>query len=116
MSQTDEGAASAAVGVGIGLCVPALLVWALALALLANLTGSDAAGNAIGQAYAAIAIIILWLLLAGLGIIAVLKGVMPRPAAVAALILIPASGFASMADRSANGRMSLERLTNSCPA
>jgi hypothetical protein len=93
----SEDTASGAVGAGIGLCLAAFLVWALALALLANLAGSDAAGNAYAQAYAALAVIVLWLLLVALGIIAVLKGVMPRPAAVAALILIPASGFVSMA-------------------
>jgi hypothetical protein len=92
----SEDTAPGAVGAGIGLCPAAFLVWALALPLLANLTGSDAAGNAYAQAYAALAVIVLWLLLVALGIIAVLKGVMPRPAAVAALILIPASGFVSM--------------------
>ena len=89
MSHTEEEAASAAVGIGIGLCVPALLIWALTLAFLANLAGSDAAGNAYAQAYAALAVIVLWLLLVALGIIAVLKGVMPRPAAV---ITAPPSG------------------------
>src|SRR5258707_8484085 len=92
----SEDTAPGAVGAGIGLCLAAFLVWALALALLANLAGSDAAGNAYAQAYAALAVIVLWLLLVALGIIAVLKGVMPRPAAVAALILIPASGLVSM--------------------
>ncbi len=95
MSQAAK-TAPAAVGVSIGLCVPALLFWGLGLALLADLAGSDAAGNAYAQAYAALAIIFLWLLLAALGLIAALKGVMPPPAAVAALILIPASGVATM--------------------
>ena len=85
-------AAPAAIGVSIGLGVLALLFWALALATLADLAGSDAAGNAYAQAYAAIEIFILWGLLAVIAIIAGVKGAMARPAVLAAAILIPASG------------------------
>jgi hypothetical protein len=96
MSHTED-TAPGAVGAGIGLCVAAFVVWALALALLANLSGSDAAGNAFAQAYAAIAVILLWLLLVALAIVAVAKGAMPRVAAVAAFILVPASGVVTLA-------------------
>ena len=77
------------------LSVLALLAWAYHLALLNSLTGSDAAGNALGQAFAAISLIVLWVLLAVLAIVAFVSGRMPAAAAVAALILIPASAFAS---------------------
>jgi hypothetical protein len=81
-----------AIGVSIGLGVLALLFWALTLATLANLAGSDAAGNAYAQAYAAIEIFILWGLLAVIAILAWAKGAVAWPAALAAAILIPASG------------------------
>ncbi len=89
----SDKASPAAIGVSVGLGVLALLLWALALATLSDLAGSDAAGNAYAQAYAAIEIIVLWGLLAVIAIIAFVKGAMPRLAALAALILIPASGF-----------------------
>jgi hypothetical protein len=95
MSHTEDTAPGAA-GAGIGLCVAAFVVWALALALLANLSGSDAAGNAFAQAYAAIAVILLWLLVIALAVVAALKGAMPRVAMVAAFILLPASGVVAM--------------------
>ena len=90
-------ASPAAVGVSSGLSLLALLFWALALALLCDLAGSDAAGRGYAQAYAAIAIVVLWALLAILAVIAWINGALPWPAALAALILIPTSGFVTMA-------------------
>ncbi len=89
--RTSPGSITIAAAIGVLI----LLFWASALSLLANLTGSDAAGNAYAQAYAALAIIILWALLALLGLIAWIKGDMPRLGAVATLLLIPASGVAA---------------------
>ena len=66
-------AAPAAIGVSIGLGVLALLFYALTLATLSDLAGSDAAGNGYAQAYAAIEIIIVWSLLAVIAIIAGVK-------------------------------------------
>ena len=43
----------------------ALLLWAVALATLSDLAGSDAAGDGYAQAYAATEIFLLWGLLAG---------------------------------------------------
>ncbi len=83
------------VGVAAGLSIIALLFYAIQLAALSDLTGSDAAGNAYAQAYAAIALILLWLLLGSIALIAFFKGEMPRWAAIAGFILIPASGFVS---------------------
>ena len=88
-------AAPAAIGVSIGLGVLALLFYALTLATLSDLAGSDAAGNGYAQAYAAIEIIIVWSLLAVIAIIAGVKGAIAWPAALVAAILIPASGFVS---------------------
>ena len=46
------------------LSVLALLVWLLTLSLLGDLTGSDAAGNGMAQGFAAVGLIVLWVLLA----------------------------------------------------
>jgi len=81
---------------GAALSVLALLVYAITLATLADLAGSDAAGNAYAQAFGAIEIILLWLLLAVLMMIAGVKGEMPVPAVIAAVVLVPASGFVAM--------------------
>jgi hypothetical protein len=72
-------------------------LWVLSLATLASLGNSDAAGNAIGEAYAAIQIIVLWSLLTIMTVVAAIKGAAPRPAMVAALVIVPASGFVAMA-------------------
>jgi hypothetical protein len=85
------------VAASIVLSVIAGLLWMLNLATLASLGDSDAAGNAIGEAYAAIQIIALWSLLTIMTIIAGVKGAAPKPAKVAALVIVPASGFVAMA-------------------
>ena len=56
-------ASSGAIAGGIVLGALIGLLWVLNLATLASLGNSDAAGNAIGEAYAAIQIIALWSLL-----------------------------------------------------
>ncbi|AXK82454.1 hypothetical protein DW352_19180 [Pseudolabrys taiwanensis] len=75
------------------LSVIALLLWLLHVSMLDSLTGSDAAGNGMAQGFAAIAIILLWGLLALIALIAFVKGDMPGWAAVAAAVLIPVSGL-----------------------
>ena len=80
-----------ALAVSLGFGVLALLLWVLALATLSDLAGSDAAGNGYAQAYAAVEIIVLWLLLAVIALIAGVKGGIAWPSAIAAAILIPAS-------------------------
>jgi hypothetical protein len=72
-------------------------LWLLSLATLASLGNSDAAGNAIGEAYAAIQIIALWSLLTIMTVLAAIKGFASRPAMAAALVIVPASGFVAMA-------------------
>jgi hypothetical protein len=86
-----------ATATSIVLGVIAGLLWVLSLATLASLGNSDAAGNVIGEAYAAIQIIALWSLLTVMTIIAAVKGSAPWPAIAAALVIVPASGFAAMA-------------------
>jgi hypothetical protein len=90
-------ASSGAIAGGIVLGALIGLLWALNLATLASLGNSDAAGNAIGEAYAAIQIIALWLLLTALTVVACVKGAAPKAAKAAALVIIPVSGFVAMA-------------------
>jgi hypothetical protein len=85
------------VAISIVLSVIAGLLWVLNLATLASLGNSDAAGNAIGEAYAAIQIIALWSLLTIITVIASVKGAAPRLAIAAALVIVPASGFVAIA-------------------
>jgi hypothetical protein len=73
----------------------ALLFWLQTVGLLSDLSSGDAAGRGMAQGFAAIGIILVWLLLGVLAIIAYAKGTMPGWAALAALILIPASAAAS---------------------
>jgi hypothetical protein len=81
---------------GVVISVLILLVWVVQLATLADLGRSDAAGNALGEAFAAIEIIVLWTLLGILLIVCGVSGRMPWPAALAAVVLLPASGFAAV--------------------
>ena len=90
-------ASAIALGSVLSLLILLLLLWAFVLNSLTNLTGSDTAGNALTQDFTALAIFILWALLGGLAIIAFVKGTAPGAAALAALVLIPVSGWASMA-------------------
>lgn len=89
-----------AVGViaaGIVLSVVILLLWGLQLATLASFGRSDAAGNGLAEAYAAILMIVLWVLLMVLTILAAARGAAPRPVVVAALAIVPVSGFVASA-------------------
>ena len=96
---------SAAIVIGGALSVLILILWLLQLAFLTSLGHSDAAGNALGQAFAAIEIGILWLVIAILALIAFFKGNMSRPGAVAALILIPLSFVVSQLAADLLGRL-----------
>jgi hypothetical protein len=86
-----------ATATSVVLSIIAGLLWVLSLATLASLGNSDAAGNALGEAYAAIQIIALWSLLTIMTVIASVKGAVPKPAMAAALVIVPASGFVAMA-------------------
>ena len=86
-----------AIAAGIVLSIVILLLWALQLVTVASLGQSDAAGNGLAQAYAAIQMIALWLLLMVLTILAAAKGGAPGPAHFAALVIVPASGLVAWA-------------------
>lgn len=73
----------------------ALLLWAYQLALIGSLTSSDAAGNGMTQGFAALVMILLWVLLAVFTLIAAIGGQVPPLSLVAAVLLIPASGVAA---------------------
>ena len=94
MPESKKLSEGAVVVAGI-LSVLALLFYALQIATLPNLASSDAAGNGYAQAYGAIEIIFLWVLLGTLTLIAFFKGDMPQPAAVLAFLLVPASAIIS---------------------
>jgi hypothetical protein len=74
-----------------------LFVFIYFIALASSQHGSDAAGNAIGQAYTALAGILLWILLAILLIFAVTIGPMPAWTGAVAMLMVPAAGAASIA-------------------
>ena len=90
-------ASNGAIAGGIVLGALVGLLWVLNLATLASLGNSDAAGNALGEAYAAIQIIALWSLLTIMTIFVGVKGPAPKPALAAAVVVVPASGFVAMA-------------------
>ncbi len=87
----STGAAVTCIGVG----AVALLFWVMSVAILSDLGRSDAAGNAMGGAYAAIALCILYFTVGVLTIVALIAGVMPRWAKAAFVILVVASGTAA---------------------
>ena len=74
----------------------AAFVWFMQLASVSHLSGSDAAGNSLSEAFAAIEIVILWLLLGTLVLVATVKGRVSMPASLPALLAIPASGVAAL--------------------
>lgn len=90
-ARTSTGALVAVLLVGAF----ALLVWLIVLSWLTSLNDSDAAGNAMSQGFAALGLIFLWILLAVVALIGALGGDMPAWAALAAVVLIPASGYAA---------------------
>jgi hypothetical protein len=90
-AKASPGAVAACVVLGAA----SVLLWLMLLPSLANLAASDAAGNGLTQAFAAIVAFVLWFLLAVLVLVGWISGGMPRPAAIAALVLVPASGYAA---------------------
>jgi hypothetical protein len=85
-------------GCALAACIVVLslgaLLWMAQLATLNDLTGSDAAGNGMSQGFAAIEIILVWILLAIAVVIAAIAGAVPPLAVFPALILLPISGIA----------------------
>ncbi len=73
-----------------------LLLWIAEVSTLSSLGDSDAAGNGMAEAFAGFEIILLWMLLVVLLVVAGINGAMPWQAAAAAVVLLPASGYAAM--------------------
>src|SRR5258708_7548767 len=65
------------------------------MAILYDSGHSDAAGNSLADAFVALFAIALWIVLAGLMLVAFKNGRMPTWAAIGALVLLPLSGYAS---------------------
>jgi hypothetical protein len=80
----------------IALAVLAALLYAAQMAGLHDAGRSDAAGNAINDAFVALFSVALWIVLAGLLLIAFKNGRMPAWAALGALVLVPLAGYASV--------------------
>src|SRR4051794_6457593 len=72
------------------------LLYAAEIAALYDSGHSDAAGNALTDAVVALLAIALWIVLAGLMLVAFKNGRMPVWAAVGALVLLPLAGYASV--------------------
>jgi hypothetical protein len=75
----------------------ALVLWAATVANAVTIKSSDAAGNALSQAFGALMGIALFVLLTILLVLAAVRGDMPMWMRVAALVLVPASGAATVA-------------------
>jgi hypothetical protein len=73
----------------------AALLYALMLANLVNTGSTDAAGRGLDRAFAGLAGLLLWVVLAILLVVGGIKGHMPLLAAIAAAILLPASAVAA---------------------
>src|SRR6266568_2644348 len=72
------------------------LLYVVEMATLYDSGHSDAAGNALTDAFVALLAIALWIVLAGLMLVAFKNGRMPIWAAIGALVLLPLSGYASV--------------------
>jgi hypothetical protein len=77
------------------LAILAGLFYAAELAIIRDLGSSDAAGDSLDAAFVAVFAIALWIVLAGLMLVAFKNGKMPEWAAIAALVLLPLSGRAA---------------------
>jgi hypothetical protein len=77
--------------------VVALIIWVAIVGNFFSLTGSDAAGNGLTQAFCGIGIALLWILMAVLLFMAASTGRLPGWMKLAALLLHPASCAAAFA-------------------
>jgi hypothetical protein len=80
----------------IALAVLVAPIWILQLATVSSLGGSDAAGNAIGRAYAAIQTAILWVILTAIVVVVAWKSAASKAARTLAVSLTPLSALAAM--------------------
>lgn len=73
-----------------------VLLWFALVGTVLTLNDSDPAGNGLSYAFGVFMAIGLWVLLAGLLVMAAVRGDMPGWSKVAAVILVPASGVAAL--------------------
>ena len=97
MSTTRSGARVAMTAAFVGVLVLAAVLWVATVANLITIRSSDAAGNALSQAFGVLMAIALFALLALLLILAAVRGAMPVWMRVASVVLVPASGAATIA-------------------
>ena len=74
-----------------------VLLWAATVANGVTMRSSDAAGNALSHAFGVLMAIALFVLMAILLVLAAIRGEMPMWMRIAAVILVPASGAATIA-------------------
>jgi hypothetical protein len=76
------------------LVVVAVLLWVVLMANGADASSSDAAGRGLALAFGVLTAIVLWIVLAGLLVVAASKGGMPGAVKLLAVVLVPASAAA----------------------
>ena len=95
MTDVQKPSGSRPIGTIVLLLVAGLL-HALMLGNLADSSGTDAAGRGLAEAFSALVGLLLWIVLANLLIVAMVKGWMPPLAVVVAVVLLPLSAVASV--------------------
>jgi len=93
----DTPTSSGAVAAAYVLAAVAFLGWLVLLPGLDSLDGSEAAGDAMSQGFAALQAIGLWGVLALLALLCLAKGQFSKWASLAAVLLVPGSGVAAIA-------------------
>jgi hypothetical protein len=99
----------------IFLAIIAALLWLYMAAIILSSARSDAAGEAIGRALCAFAAIGVWIIVAVLALIAGVTAHLQIGSGLAALILIPASGYAATVAIEVSGRDSRFNWANIVP-
>ncbi len=84
----SQSTSSGAAAIGVVLAFIALLVTIPVVAVLSDLRGSDAAGNAMSQGFAALGLFALFAIITALALLAALAGDMPQIGRIGTLILV----------------------------
>lgn len=97
MSTTRSGPRVVMTAAFVVVLVLSVVLWAATVANTVTIKSSDAAGNALSHAFGVLMAIALFVLLAILLTLAAVRGVMPVWMRIAAVVLVPASGAATIA-------------------
>src|SRR5271166_5864592 len=84
----SQSTSSGAAAISVVLVFIALLLTIPVVAALSDLTGSDAAGNAMSQGFAALGLFALFAIIAALALLGALAGDMPQIGRIGTLILV----------------------------